>query len=248
MYPSLDIGLLGGFNPLQINPKFWLDATDVNALSLSGTDVISMLDKSGNGNDFPQSTPANRPVVDSASNPTKVTYDGVGEYLDGSANIGNFTGDTQGTFVVVIRNTVEASHFNLTESSGAGQSRFDLGISSIGKIQAVWYNGVTIQRFTSSNGVSAGDVICLVSNASELKMYINNIEETIVVVNGTNNGSWIANVTTGTLNTMRIGSLYLASVQYFYGLSKSESLYFGYALTATQRTNLFNYLRAKHNL
>ena len=52
----------GGFSPLDLSPNLWLDATDATTITEVSGDVSQWDDKSGNGNDVSQSTPANRPA------------------------------------------------------------------------------------------------------------------------------------------------------------------------------------------
>jgi hypothetical protein len=59
--------LIGGYiNPLFYTPALWIDFSDSGTVSLSGSDITQVTDKSGNGRTFTQGTGANRPTYESA--------------------------------------------------------------------------------------------------------------------------------------------------------------------------------------
>ena len=155
-----------GFNPLSLFPKLWVDATDLTALSLSGTDVISMLDKSGNGYDFTQVTPANRPVVDNALNPTKITFtEANSEFLDGSTHLPNFTGDSQGEFVIVGSRVLDLYTMFLSISDSAQSSNYFATSIDINGAIVLLEDGYIKRRFDNTD-TSNDDLSTYVVNFS----------------------------------------------------------------------------------
>jgi hypothetical protein len=76
--PSRSLGIAGTWNPTLISGcSLWLDAADRNTLTVSGSNVSSWRDKSGNNNNATQATVANQPTT--------------GTLLNG-LNVLNFTG------------------------------------------------------------------------------------------------------------------------------------------------------------
>jgi hypothetical protein len=61
--PSRSMILSSAWNPTQISGcSLWLDAADTSTVSVTGSNVTQWRDKSGNGTNMTQSTPANRPA------------------------------------------------------------------------------------------------------------------------------------------------------------------------------------------
>jgi hypothetical protein len=53
------------WTPAQISTAFWVDADDISTITLSGSNVTQWNDKSGNGNNAVQATPAKQPAYSS---------------------------------------------------------------------------------------------------------------------------------------------------------------------------------------
>lgn len=86
------------FTPQNLSPVLWLDASDSNSLTLSGTSVIQWADKSGNGNHAVAPGSTNRPVYDSAT--SSIIFDGINDVLN-SADIDYGSGNEITVFAVV---------------------------------------------------------------------------------------------------------------------------------------------------
>jgi len=74
-----------GFNPKSIaNLAFWLDFADSSTLTLSGTAIASVADKSGNNRTASQSTGNNQPAIASSirNGKSAAQFDGVNDALD----------------------------------------------------------------------------------------------------------------------------------------------------------------------
>lgn len=73
-------------NPLQIfdsNLKQWIDFSQ--DVTLSGSDIVSVADQSGNGADIEQTTPANRPTLTGSLNGhTTAVFNGSTDFLESS--------------------------------------------------------------------------------------------------------------------------------------------------------------------
>ncbi len=65
------------FTPTQISGcQLWLDAADASSITLSGSNVATWADKSGNGRDFTQATTSNRPVYGTFLSQPGVSFTG----------------------------------------------------------------------------------------------------------------------------------------------------------------------------
>jgi hypothetical protein len=232
-----------GFNPLSLNPKLWLDATDLAALTLSGTDVAAMLDKSGNGYDFTQAAPANRPVVDSAITPTKVIFAAANsEFLDGSAHLPNFLTDGNGEFVVVNTTAVSSTFISIGNAVNTNYL-FRTMTNNTGKALLVTQTTTTLIAATDSL-ITATAVRNYISRASNNEVWQDNINKT---TSDTTNGFWLDEIAIGAPDGFRISSRYDPTPSY-YNSSLSELLYFPEPLSVSDRTELYNYLVLKHGV
>ena len=76
------IGEASGFDSIESNLALWLDATNIdlqsNATLSDGEDVLTWLDLSGNGNNFPQSSTGSQPTL----NDDNIVFDGSDDYLE----------------------------------------------------------------------------------------------------------------------------------------------------------------------
>lgn len=85
------------FTPQNLSPALWLDASDSNSLTLSGTSVIQWADKSGYNNHAVAPASSNRPVYDSAT--SSIIFDGINDVLN-STDIDYGPGNEVSVFVV----------------------------------------------------------------------------------------------------------------------------------------------------
>jgi hypothetical protein len=91
------------FTPQNLSSALWLDASDSNSLTLSGTSVIQWADKSGNSNHAVAPGSSNRPVYDSAT--SSIIFDGIDDILN-SADIDYGPGNEITVFAVAEPNLV----------------------------------------------------------------------------------------------------------------------------------------------
>jgi hypothetical protein len=234
--PDIPWGGLGF--PATLSPKLWLDATDLNYLTLSGTDVITLGDKSGNGCDFTQATPANRPVIDSVTNPTKVIFTAANsEFLDGSSGVTNYTSDDDGELIVVAKILTDSPLQRIVcfgKESVVDNNRMHMN-----------YSGSTSDQITIFNngGSSTGresDPYNVTKSYGYTKDFI---YESGVSIGSNTRASWL-NVNTG-IDAFHIGRLPASA---FYSSEVMEVLYFTNQLTQQKRTDLHTYLANKHSL
>ena len=127
-----------GFNPLSIGVcSLWLDAADSNTITLSGSNVSTWRDKSGNKND------ASGTVLPTYSN-NAVVFDGATQYLTTNYTAGS---EDESVFIVSYLDTASYANFpTLINASGNGGRQ--LFITSTGAFQ------VNVQNLT--NGPNGG--------------------------------------------------------------------------------------------
>ena len=78
------------WTPADIVTKLWLDASDSSTVTLDSGKVSVWADKSGNGNDFSQSTAGARPGMTTLNSLDALDFDGTDDYLSaGSALLSN---------------------------------------------------------------------------------------------------------------------------------------------------------------
>ena len=103
------------FSPMSLSPAVWLDAADLSTITESSGAVSSWADKSGNGRDVTQATPAAMPTTgaNTQNGYNVLTFDG-GDKLEKSAS----AIDSDMTIVSLIKVTSNGTYttpgFNLT--------------------------------------------------------------------------------------------------------------------------------------
>jgi hypothetical protein len=228
--------------PYKLSPLLWLDATDLDYITLDGTDVNAFLDKSNTGADFVLGT---APTIDSTTNPTKVTFTSSNsEYLINTANISTFTSLSQGSIVYVNDNTTRTM-FSLSDNSvdntyvmaGVLSGKANLNINGG---RPGWY------VINSDTTVNIGDIVEWSSNGSLVTCKINGVLDTVTVFSGANTGQWLDS-TGGTISSMTIGVLNRLSAIYYDTILK-ELIITSTPLTDAQSLDLANYLIGKHSL
>ena len=131
-----------GFNPLNLgNCALWLDAADTSTLTLSGTNVTTWRDKSGNGYNLSQSSAGNRPTYSN----------GVVNFNAASSNsmsntTTNVFGATGTVFIVMNIQSTTSTMRPFSIGNGNTYITFD----SAGAATAAYYNN-TSGYFSASN-------------------------------------------------------------------------------------------------
>ena len=196
------------------------------------------------GNHFTQVTSANRPVIDNATNPTKVTFTAANsEYLENTLDVSSFL-ISQGSITWVSDGlSGRLGQFGLGDGSSDTQW-MQFGIIG-NKATMSWLDsGVTYSAETTTS-VIEDDIITVSTDSSIIKMYINGIEDVVVMTNTTNTGQFLDEITSAT--TLSIGRLSrLSSV--FYDTILRELIITSTPLTDAQSLDLSNYLINKHGL
>jgi hypothetical protein len=228
--------------PYKLSPLLWLDSTDLDYITLDGTDVNALLDKSNTSADFVLGT---APTIDNTTNPTKVTFTASNsEYLENTLDIASFSGLSTCSFIYVNDNNLV--QFSISDST-QGSSFLWVGAESTGEaLLRVRNTSSTVNnRLNSTNTISIGDVVEWRINDSSYQCFINGIEDVVVVAVGLNNGSGLDTIPD--LDNISIGRIGDSSPIYYDNVFK-ELIITSTPLTDAQSLNLANYLISKHDL
>ena len=155
---------------------------------------------------------------------TSVRTDSVGSY---SAWVYRENTGTFQSFYSSCRDNSEFYNFNIAKTTD-------------NKLTLFIRENTILSYLTSTNSIPINQWshIAITSDGSQSKLYINGIEEIITVVNGTNGGFWLSDVT-NRVNT-NIGRTERQTItDYFDGLIEDVRLY-DYALSEQEILNLYN--------
>jgi Neuraminidase (sialidase) len=236
---GLDLGLwrgqAAGFNPLNLSPALWFDASDSTTLFQSnggaaaaadGDPVGYWLDKSGNGRHLTQTSGINKPLLKLAIKNGKngVLFNGTSSFF----NATSYTHPSAMTFFRVIKRTTAATRsFGISNSTGVDYPAwwdFDnkLYLASSGR--------VFVQTSTST---STGFFILksFYSSASDLACWVN--------------GASVAGSIAGTAGVTLAWTLYGKAAAGYSNDYVFEDLAFPSALSAGDVANVESYLNSK---
>ena len=225
----------GSFNPL-----------DVNGLQLylakNNATPSSWLDQSPNAFDFVQATGTKQPTISANS----VDFDGVDDVqqvigsslLNDSSGIIFFSGYYDNTS----NNRIFASADVLTNNE-----LFHVQIqASTGRVRLVIIQGGVNRVISVTNPITNGAYYYgyIESNDTSYTMSLNGVVETLIVVSGTNNGDWLANVSNR--DNLSLGSIIRATP--VYGKTKiNKLLYSNATLTTAEKAAINNFMSKPAN-
>jgi hypothetical protein len=144
------------WTPAAISTAAWFDADDSNTITLSGPNVTQWNDKSGNGNNMTQSTPANQPI-----------YEPFGNQMGGAAL--SFNGTTQfisGNILspTALRNFTSLNVFMVLQSTLATAP----DINSVLPFGLFRNNTAAISYFwASATSILTGETVTLILNGND---------------------------------------------------------------------------------
>lgn len=236
------------WTPKNLNLDLWLDASDASTITLNGSNVTQIIDKSGNNRNAVQAVASNQPVYDSANKRLQFDFD----FL----NVTNATG--------IAKNIGEMHCFAVCQYSAITTdaqailhiSRGDVDVSSrfmLGQNLSLGSAGMQV----AGRRLDA-DSFQQVSNGTKLTAKLiqhGNIDwknsNAYLYVNGSLNASNANFQTDG--NTSNTDSLAVR----LGGISSGNAMFAGYlyeliivagVLADTQRQQIEGYLAHKHNL
>lgn len=231
------------WTPAQIQKSVWLDAADASTITLSGSNVTSWGDKSGNGINAVQSTLANAPVLSAASLnglPTIRFNGSAGTQIRLDTPAFDF-GTSQRTAFFVIKNTgpdVGASSNPIWFWPRAGNGTNSLSITSwiTTAVQGTAFMITTTQSKT--NYLMASYLFGRTSAIEQL--FING--DSAGTATKTAGGSSYSNATSGYAFGGTPGD---PSAQYFFDGNIAEVLMFNNALSVPDQQKVEGYLAWK---
>jgi hypothetical protein len=194
------------------------------------------------GSHFTQTISANRGLVDSATVPTQISYDGVSDYSENTLDVAKFAAMGTGSVVYI------------SKVSGANQIDFGLAATSSNSNYFQFGNNVSkaflIARIAgvnnimeSSADISDDDVIEWRSNGSVYTLLINGIDSAINEGAYVNDGRWFDSP--NALDNMSIGALIKTSSVYRDTTFKHLMIR-STPLTDAESKDYANYLIEKH--
>ena len=200
------------------------------------------------GNHFTQITSANRPVIDNATNPTKVTFTASNsEYLENTLDVASFSGQTEGSVIQILNadDVNNAAHFSFTNSS-TDSNHFRVGVGATNKPILNISSSSGFTQLVCDTVLTGISVVEWESNGSSYSVFVNGVESTFIIVLGVNNGNWWGDITG--LDTIRIASYRRLSTTTYEDTVFRELIITSTPLTDSQSLNLANYLISKHGL
>jgi hypothetical protein len=228
-----------------LNPDLFLDARDLDYLTLNGLGAQVIGDQSATGADFTQVVVANQGQVDSATVPTQISYDGVSDYSENTLDVAKFAAYDRGS-VVYIANIGSSTRYFFTMSDLSVATNFvRFGVTSLNEaILFVRKSGGNSNSMKSTTILSEGDIIEWRSNGSTYTCFINGVEDLAVVNSGVNDGRWFDYP--NTLDQMSISAFILTSGSSFYESDFKHLSIFSTPLTDAESADYANYLNKKH--
>jgi hypothetical protein len=145
------------WTPAQLTTALlWLDASDSSTITQSGGTVSQWNDKSGNGNNMTQTTPANQPIYQPTGNSTggaALSFNGTTQFING-----NIVSPTQ------LRNFTSLNVFMVLQSTIAGAPEAN-SIQPFGLFRNTSTNIAFL--WSSVTGLLTGESITLIRNAND---------------------------------------------------------------------------------
>jgi hypothetical protein len=246
---------IASFTPTSISGcTLWLDASDTATIAVSGTAVTQWDDKSGSGNNFAQSTAANRPVSGTTTQNSKnvIVFDGTNDQLDSNraASYWNFLHNTATTLFFAVNKTGTTAESPIVWNNGGTSSNIGYGVELRYDAENDVFQWVTIGSsglYSVFNNTGAlyttssffyGSVVTDPSNATAAN------RSEIRFKNGTavkNNAATNTPSASNASNILRVGG---NSLTYFQG-NIGEVIIYNTALNSTDRALVESYLASK---
>ena len=224
------------FNPLDINGcTLWLDGADGGSMTLSGSNITTWRDKSGNGSN---ATASGTPVFvqNALASNSVVSFNGTSYFTGTQTN----TGTTQSTIAVVRFNSGGPQYARLA-SFGVNGS-FDYNSASYFNLSSN-----TTQFAITRNSIET-DVLGLTSDAYHIVTTIFNGTNGLYYVDGgmtSNSAAWSSAFN---YNQYRIGADQIPTTAQQLQGSIGEFITYSNALSTTERQQLERYLGWKWNI
>jgi len=237
--PQIGIGLNklrgGGFNPLNINGLQLYLAKDNATAS-------SWLDQSSNAFDFVQATGTKQPTISANS----VDFDGVDDFQEVLG--ANLLNDSSGIiFFSGYYDNASNNRIFASVDVSTNNELFHVQIqSSTGRVRLVIIQGGVNRTISVTNPITNGAYYYgyIESNGTSYEMSLNGVVETLIVVSGTNNGDWLADVSNR--DDLSLGSIMRPTP--VYGTTKiNKIIYSNATLTTSEKAAINNFMSKPEN-
>ena len=237
------------FNPSSLSwLELWLDANDASTITKDGSNKVSAWnDKSGNGNNAGQGTPAAQPTYDATGFITKptVTFNGVNDFVD----LDSMINTTDFTVFAVLEIPTEITSATTTNTLiGPLTSANPWGGIAFGTISWTIADEVVSMLGLNPSPQFAYSQANIPAGNSVMEFYLNGTTEEILINDyqlSLLDGWGGLDSSTHTLKKLqRIGGARDSYIQHFDG-SISEMVIFSRALSADERSAIKNYLSNK---
>jgi hypothetical protein len=194
---------------------------------------------------FGQDTLSNEPDYNESAilSAREITFNGSDHFLDGSDHIGDFTSDSQGEMVFVVKRDVDAGQYIIVFGNITDTNRLALLISSAGLVQ-IFHDAAAVWDSTKNIDDLDYHIISVSSDGTSYKIVVDGIEHTID--SGFDDGNWLSDLTTTSINIAI--SAWLQSVPVYSSTSQKAEFYFNRQLTNVERGKLFDYLNNRYRV
>ena len=223
------------------------DISDLTNISLDGTDLLNVTDKSDSGADLTQLIEANRGAVDSALTPSKATLLAANsEYLE-CINTSLLSPLKKGSIIQILNNddVNNAAHFSFTNSS-TDPNHFRVGVGATNKAILNISSSSGFTQLVCDTVLTRISVVEWKTNGSSYSVFVNGIESTFTVNIGINNGNWWGDITG--LDTIRIASYHRLSTTTYEDTVFRELRVISKPLPSSLSLAVYQQLQVKHNL
>jgi len=251
---SFSAAVAATFEPTDIDGiVFWLKADDGPDDPVDGQPVTTWSDKSGNGEDFTQSTTSSKPRYDTGQQGglPSLYFDG-GDFLIHGDKLSE---STQGDiFIVGSRGNNYNIQFHAATSDDATTEQY-LGFNiSVGNAASPTFAVETIAYYSpfdvAQGGTLTAETPSLIewnSTGSAFGISINGSAQTITTRSGTDSGKWWGDMPGR--DNWTIGALMRTSAASFLTAAYiSEVIVYDTKLTTSQRTDIETYLNDKYSI
>ena len=192
------------------------DSQYVKFQDLTGLDfdISNVITSEIQGSHFTQVTPANRPVVDSATVPSQIDFTAANsEYLENTLDVSTFAAMSQGS-VVWIQGTLGITNECFTfQDNSVNANYFRVGVISSNFVRVTLSkSGGVVNTWFSTSTVSLNDVIEVGSSGSSYFLKINGITDIVNISAGDDDGKFMNYPST--MDIMSVGSIQTATPIY----------------------------------
>lgn len=246
------------FSPSQLNNLGqWLDASDSETLSVAGSNVNSITDKSTNATVYGKVSDATRPTTTTVNGLGAIAFNGSTQLL--RSNTVPLTGAVGDVFYVVQFADILSNHnvWGIGDTSGdsGGAAYFQLagtdynagssGVELIRTLRRIDGNILgRLNATTTELETATTYIVHVAANGTAYSISINNTAQSITVIDGSNDGEFVNTLTTA--DNISLGTMITsASLAFFAGTFCEGIVMDGANATEGQTEEVLNYLANK---